>query len=168
MAEHKYTIPRLISLLYRYGHMYIADRLREHEIGRGQYIFLNALYKADGLSQEELAEYLLIDKGTTAKALKKLEEQGYVTRQVRDDDKRFYRVFLTTKALGIKDEVRSVLIDWRSLLTDGFSDEEKELAWTLLERMGENAARFAKEGSPIRDDAASSTRAPRPKDGESS
>ncbi|WP_159885053.1 MarR family winged helix-turn-helix transcriptional regulator [Paenibacillus puerhi] len=152
MAEHKYTIPRLISLLYRSGQMYVAGRLKEREIGRGQYIFLNALYKADGLSQEELSEYLLIDKGTTAKALRKLEEQGYVTRKVREDDKRFNRVFLTPKALDIKDEVRGVLIDWRSLLTQGLSEEEKEQAWTLLEKMGENAARLAKEASYSRDD----------------
>jgi DNA-binding MarR family transcriptional regulator len=110
---------------------------------------------------------LPIDKGTTAKALKKLEEQGYVTRQVRDDDKRFYRVFLTPKALGIKDEVRSVLVDWRSLLTDGLSEEEKELAWTLLERMGENAARFAKEGAVEREDAAPAAQQPPSGDGES-
>ncbi|SDE36609.1 DNA-binding transcriptional regulator, MarR family [Paenibacillus sp. UNCCL117] len=148
MAEHKYTIPRLISLLYRSGHMYIAGRLKEREIGRGQYIFLNALYKGDGLSQEELAEYLMIDKGTTAKALKKLEEQGYVVRKARESDKRFNRVFLTPKALEIKDEVRGVLSDWRSLLTEGLSENDKELVWTLLERMGENAARLAKEASP--------------------
>ncbi|MED4602063.1 MarR family transcriptional regulator [Paenibacillus validus] len=149
MPDHKYTISRLISLLYRTGQMYIGSRLKEHDIGKGQYMFLSALYKQDGLSQEELSDYLMIDKGTTAKALKKLEEQGYVSREVRDDDKRFYRVFLTPKALEIKDEVRSVLADWRSLLTSGFTEEEKEAAIALLDKMGHNAARFTKDSSRL-------------------
>lgn len=144
MPEHKYTIPRWISLLYRSGQMYIGSRLKEYDIGKGQYIFLNALYKEDGLSQEELSDHLKIDKGTTAKALKKLEAQGYVHRKVRDDDKRFYRVFLTHRALEIKDDVRSVLADWRSLLTSGFTEEEQEAALALLEKMGTNAARLTK------------------------
>ncbi|UUZ82713.1 MarR family transcriptional regulator [Paenibacillus sp. P26] len=146
MAEQRYTISRWVSLLYRYGQMYIGDRLKDYDIGRGQHIFLNALYKEDGLSQEELSSYLKIDKGTTAKAIKKLEEQGYVTRTIRDDDRRTYRIFLTGKALGIKDEVRGVLADWRNILSHGFTEEEKQAALDLLERMGRNAIRFTEEG----------------------
>lgn len=145
MIDSKHTIPRWVSLLYRYGQMYIGDRLKHLDIGRGQHIFLNTLYKEDGLSQEELSSYLRIDKGTTAKALKKLEQQGYVTRQVRDEDKRSYRIFLTEKALLIKDEVRAVLAEWRNIVSDGLTEEEKRLALELLEKMGTNAARLHEE-----------------------
>ncbi|WP_282935804.1 MarR family transcriptional regulator [Paenibacillus sp. RC67] len=140
--DYKSTIPRWVSLLYRYGHMYIGDRLKHLDIGRGQHIFLNTLYREDGLSQEELSSHLKIDKGTTAKALKKLEEQGYVVRKVRDNDKRSYQVFLTEKALLIQDEVKSVLTDWRNLISQGLTEEEKQLALVLLEKMGTNAARI--------------------------
>lgn len=153
MSEHKVTIPRWISLLYRTGQTYIANRLKHHEVGKGQFMFLNALYRKDGLSQDEIADHLRIDKGTTAKALKKLEVQGYVTRVAREEDKRFNRVFLTDKALDIKDEVREVLTDWRSLLTDGFTEEEKEQALVLLERMNDNAARYLEEEATQRDES---------------
>ncbi|MCS7464421.1 MarR family transcriptional regulator [Paenibacillus doosanensis] len=142
MNDPKYTISRWVSLLYRYGQMYIGDRLKHLDIGPGQHIFLNALYKEDGLSQEELSGYLKIDKGTTAKALKKLEEQGYVLRQVRDEDKRSYRVFLTDKALMIREEVRSVLADWRAIIYEGLTEEEQRMALGILEKMGTNAARW--------------------------
>jgi DNA-binding MarR family transcriptional regulator len=153
MIDQRNSIPRWVSLLYRYGHMYIGDKLKHTEIGKGQHIFLNALYKEDGLSQEELSAYLKIDKGTTAKALKKLEELGYVTRKVRDEDKRAYQVFLTDKAKAIKDEVRQVLVDWRLALTAGFTQEEQRVAVELLEKMGHNAAHFienmTKEGKSL-------------------
>ncbi|NEW04608.1 MarR family transcriptional regulator [Paenibacillus sp. SYP-B3998] len=145
MIDAKNSIPRWVSLLYRYGQMYIGEHLKNYEIGRGQHIFLNALYKEDGLSQEDLADYLKIDKGTTAKALKKLEEQGYITRNVSEKDKRCNEVHLTQKALLIKEDVRKVLTDWRERLTYGLTDEEKQLAHSILEKMGNNAARFAEE-----------------------
>ncbi|CAG7619310.1 Transcriptional regulator SlyA [Paenibacillus solanacearum] len=144
MTDRKNTIPRWVSLLYRYGQMYVGERLKHYDIGKGQYIFLNALYKQDGLSQEQISSDLKIDKGTTAKALKKLEAQGYVVRQVREEDKRSYRVFLTEKALLIKDDVRSVLVEWRNILTEGLTEEQKQLALELLERMGSNAAKYEK------------------------
>lgn len=148
MEEERNSIGRWISLLYRYGQMYVGDRLKHSGIGKGQYIFLNALYKKDGINQEELSDYLKIDKGTTAKALKKLEAEGFVRRSVSRDDKRSYHVHLTEKAMSVKDEVRSALIGWRNVLTDGFAEEEKERALDLLARMGANAAKFAKPKQP--------------------
>ncbi|NOV04186.1 MarR family winged helix-turn-helix transcriptional regulator [Paenibacillus planticolens] len=145
MIDAPNTIPRWISLLYRYGQMYIGEHLKAYDIGKGQHIFLNALYKEDGLTQEELADYLKIDKGTTAKALKKLEQQGYITRTVSEKDKRCNEVHLTEKALLIKEDVRKVLTDWRERLTYGLSQEEQQLALIILEKMGNNAARFAEE-----------------------
>ncbi|MBD0381822.1 MarR family winged helix-turn-helix transcriptional regulator [Paenibacillus sedimenti] len=145
MIDAKNSIPRWVSLLYRYGQMYIGEHLKHYDIGRGQHIFLNALYKEDGLTQEELADHLKIDKGTTAKALKKLEAQGYITRSVSAKDKRCNEVHLTEKALLIKEDVRKVLTDWRERLTYGLTDEEKQLAHSILEKMGNNAARFAEE-----------------------
>ena len=41
-------------------------------------MFLLELYKKDGKNQEELSEKLNIDKGTTARAIKKLEEEGFL------------------------------------------------------------------------------------------
>ena len=95
MEEKKSSIGRSISLLYRYGQMFAGDRLKRHGVGKGQYIFLKALYREDGINQEALSDYLCIDKGTTAKAVKKLEAESYVERSVSSDDKRSYKVYLT-------------------------------------------------------------------------
>lgn len=143
MNEHRYTIPRWMSILYRTGQMYLANRFEHLDIGKGQLIFLNALYRKDGLTQEEISYDLRIDKGTTAKALKKLEDQGYVTRTVRAADRRSYSVHLTDKALGIKDEVRKGFVEWRNILLQGLTDDEQEKMLDILEKMGRNAAAVA-------------------------
>ncbi|MBZ9688576.1 MarR family transcriptional regulator [Clostridium estertheticum] len=139
MNENRNSVARWISLLHRHGHEYVGRQLKQYNINKGQYIFLNALYKKDGIRQEELSDYLKIDKGTTAKAIKKLEDDEYIIRIVDVKDKRAYNVYLTDKALKIKPTVRKAMMAWTDILFLGFSKEEKETALVLLERMGENA-----------------------------
>lgn len=139
MKESKGSIGRWISILYRYSHVYFGRKLKKYDIGRGQVTFLVALYKKDGVSQEDLSLYLSIDKGTTAKALKKLEDNGYVMRKTCDMDKRANKVYLTEKAWDIKPVVSKVLKEWTNALTKGFKEEEKAAALNMLERMWLNA-----------------------------
>lgn len=139
MNKNRNSVARWISLLHRHGHEYVGRQLKQYNINKGQYIFLNALYKKDGIRQEELSDYLKIDKGTTAKAIKKLEDDEYIIRVVDKKDKRAYNVYLTEKALKIKPRVRKAMMAWTDILFLGFSEEEKETALVLLERMGENA-----------------------------
>lgn len=154
MEEKKSSIGRFISLLYRYGQMFAGERLKQHGIGKGQYIFLNALYRQEGINQEALSDYLRIDKGTTAKAIKKLEADGYVQRFVSSGDKRSYEIQLTDKGRRLKPVIRTVLLEWRGILTEGFTESEKELAYSLLERMGQNASQYMAKESLVPEEGA--------------
>jgi len=145
MNENKNSLGRWISLLHRHGHVYVGRQLKQYNISKGQYTFLNALYKKDGIRQEQLSDYLKIDKGTTAKAIKKLEDYDYIIRKVDPIDKRAYNVYLTEKALKIKPMVRKAMMDWIDILYSGFSEDEKKTSLALLERMGENATTFTND-----------------------
>ncbi|MGL5583195.1 MAG: MarR family winged helix-turn-helix transcriptional regulator, partial [Cetobacterium sp.] len=72
--EHFENIGRYFSQMYRKGRIFYSQELKKFGLGSGQSIFLFQLYKKDGVSQDELANTLYIDKGTTARSLKTLEE----------------------------------------------------------------------------------------------
>ncbi len=131
-----------ISLLYRYGQIYMTKELEPFNIGKGQFLFLIALYHEDGLLQEELADCLNIDKGTTARAIAKLEQFGYVTRRPKQKDLRSNQVFLTQQAQDFKPHLYSILEKWTGILSDGMSIEEIEKAFSLLEKMALNATNY--------------------------
>ena len=76
MDNHSAPLRSWLSILYRYGRSHISKVLEPYNIGSGQYIFLMVLLKNNGISQEELSDYLKIDKATTAKAVRKLEQAG--------------------------------------------------------------------------------------------
>ncbi|WP_456276871.1 MarR family winged helix-turn-helix transcriptional regulator [Bacillus sp. AK128] len=139
------SLGKWISILYRYGHVYVSRELEPYGIGKGQFMFLLVLYHENGLSQDEMARRLTIDKGTTARAIGKLEEEGYVFRQTSELDRRLNRVCLTEKAQKFKDEFFNVLDGWTEVLSQGLTKEEVSTAFNLLERMSQNAATHIKK-----------------------
>jgi DNA-binding MarR family transcriptional regulator len=137
--NHQKSVGRLISCIYRYGKITINHKLESYHLGSGQFHFLMALYQKDGINQEHLAEVVRIDKGTCARAIKRLEEEGYIRRIIDSNDKRAYQIFLTDKAQQMRPVIRRILREWTRTLLTGFSEEEKKLTFTFLERIAENA-----------------------------
>ena len=132
------SVGKYISIIHRTGSSFLSKEFSKFNIDCGQYMYLIHLYKNDGLSQEELTEILNIDKGTTAKSIKKLETEGFVMRVKDKNDKRINRVYLTPKALEIKDEFLSSINAWENTLTSNLSYAEKEQALTLLKKITYN------------------------------
>jgi DNA-binding MarR family transcriptional regulator len=144
MRRKEPTILRFISILYRYSHMHIARRLQPYGLASGQHPFLLAVCRHPGFSQEKLSEHLVIDKGTTAKAVKALEKGGWIERRVDEADRRMYRLFATKQGQELGSRLDDILLKWQEVLFAGFSPTEKEEAFDLVKRMAENARSAAK------------------------
>ena len=132
---------RYISILYRQASVFYSKEFNKFGIGAGQYMFMIHLYKNDGISQEKLSELINIDKGTTAKAIKKLEELGYVERNKDISDKRVNKIYLTDKALEIKNEFLTSLNKWENMLTSNLSDEEILYGLKILNKLTKNVSK---------------------------
>ncbi|MGL4912973.1 MAG: MarR family winged helix-turn-helix transcriptional regulator [Romboutsia sp.] len=128
-------IGKYISQLYRKGSSFISKELNELGIGSGQVMFLLELYRQDGRSQEELSEVLHIDKGTTARAIKKLEEEGFLVRKKDEMDKRAYKVSLTQKSKDLKQNIFNVMLNWEDNITSKLTEEEVDMMIMLLKKI---------------------------------
>ncbi|MGL5151924.1 MAG: MarR family winged helix-turn-helix transcriptional regulator [Clostridium sp.] len=135
-----------ISELYRLGNSYITKGFLKHSIAIGQHFFLAKLYREQGITQDELTDKVLVDKATTARAIKKLEDNGYVIRVKNDNDKRVNNIFLTDKALEFEEEFWSILNDWNDKITQNLNKEEKETLFYLLGKVSESAYKYGKGG----------------------
>lgn len=135
--ENKH-IGKYISHLYRKGSVFINKEVSKFGIGSGQFMFLLELYIEDGRNQEEISEKLKIDKGTTARALKKLEDQRFIIRIKDENDKRSNKIYLTDKAKDIKEDVLGVLGQWNNKISEILTEEEEETMKELLEKVCKN------------------------------
>lgn len=128
-----------IARLYRSSQNYFAKKLAKLQIGRGQHSFLLVLFRKDGISQDQLARALHINKAAVARALSKLEHNGYVKRKKKDVDRRNNYVYLTEKAKRIKTVLLSEVNIWTDRLADGLSQSDRKQIIDLLRHMGDNA-----------------------------
>ena len=144
-TDNKESIGRWISMLHRYGNVYMNEQLKEYNLGAGQYQYLAVLYQNEGISQDEIACFLKMDKGTTARAIAKLEKEGYVERKVFSVDKRIKKLYLTDKGYMFEAKLGAILLGWKNILTEGLSTDEQEHALRLLNKMSLNAEEFLKQ-----------------------
>ena len=93
------------------------------------------LYKKDGISQEELSENLKIDKGTTCRAIKKLEEEEFLIRVKDENDKRAYKLYLTEKSKDMEKNIKSVLYEWEKNISKELLQEEVDVLLTVLKKI---------------------------------
>ena len=127
-----------ISLLYRQSQIYFNAELKKYKLGSGQYIFLLSLLENEGINQEQLADIVKIDKTTTARAVAKLEREGYLIRETSQEDKRAYILHSTEKARSIHETLERILTQWNNFMLADFTAEDKQTLRRLLDRAIEN------------------------------
>lgn len=138
------TIGRFVAILYRMASVYLGKELPAIRIGSGQYIFLAELFDEEGQSQDELTQKVYVDKANTARALKKLEDAGFVRRMPDEKNGRIKRVFLQPEALEIEEEFWNIIMRWSEIITQDIPQERQDQIVADLKKMADNAALYLK------------------------
>lgn len=120
------SIGKSMSIIYRYRQILINHKLKPYDLGCGQYIFLMNIERNLGINQKELTNLVMIDKATTAKALKKLEENEYIYRVCDLNDRRYNQLYLTEKAHELMPVIIEILESITDELVEGLTKEEYE------------------------------------------
>ena len=110
-------------------------------LGAGHADYIRTVCRNAGITQEELAGHIGVYKSNVTRTLAQLEEAGYIERRPDTSDRRCILVYPTDLAYELLPAIVEAQGEWRSILTDGFSAEEKEQLAELLERMEDNVRR---------------------------
>lgn len=132
---------RLLSILHRQAQVYINTTLKDFNITSAEYSFLLYLYRQDGATQDEMSSYLYIDKAATARAIKSLEQKGYIIRKKEHTDKRFNHVNLTNKARDYEEAIKQRIFYWSEFLTEDIDPETIKIVFSALEKMVDKVER---------------------------
>ena len=140
MSDKKFG--RYISMLTKYTHSYFDHELKSTSLGRGDFAHIMRLYEKDSVTQDYLSKKICVDKGSTAKVIKRLLDLGYVTREINPEDKRSNLIRLTEKAWELKKEMMTLTSQWDEVVKIGISEEEFDLFIKIAMKMAENAKNY--------------------------
>lgn len=101
-------------------------RVRALGLTRSQWWVLTHLFRADGVTQSELADTLEVEKPTLGRLLDRLEAKGWVRRETDANDRRARRVHLTDSAEPALTTMRAIAAEVRRDAMSGLSADERE------------------------------------------
>ncbi len=133
-------ITRLISNLERKRRRYINEGLRSQGLQGAMFMYILTLDVHPGSSQDFISEHLGIDKSNVARTARKLEDAGYISRELSPIDRRQYCMHLTEDGKALLPVIKKRLYDWTTLVACDITNEERSLAVDVLERMLKNAS----------------------------
>ncbi|MCY7786492.1 MarR family transcriptional regulator [Bacillus inaquosorum] len=123
---------------------------KDLDLTRGQYLYLVRIYENPGIIQEKLAEMIKVDRTTAARAIKKLEIQGFIQKQPDEQNKKIKKLFPTEKGKKVYPLLRREGEHSMEVALSGFTPEEKETIFKLVHRVRKNIERdweYVKKGN---------------------
>lgn len=132
------SLGKYVSTIYRHLQILINYELSEYGIGSGQYYFFIQICSNEGISQKDLSKLIKIDKTTTAKAIKKLENEGYIYRVQDPEDKRYNNLYLTEKGKKFIPVLNEKMERMTTVLSKGMTAEQRSITLETLKFMLKN------------------------------
>lgn len=116
------------------------DRICCYDISVTQCYALEALVRRGGMTMNDLAAHLYLDKSTASRVVDALERKGYVVRSQHPEDRRSVLLEATEEGRTLEGKIRdSILAEERQLLA-GFDPEIRRAMTQLIARLARAAA----------------------------
>lgn len=123
---------------------------KEYDLTKGQYLYLVRICENPGIIQEKLAEMIKVDRTTAARAIQKLEVNGFIEKKEDKHNKKIKKLFPTEKGEKVYPFIKREHDYSNIVALEGFSEREAETMFNLLQRVRKNIEKdweFVKKGN---------------------
>ena len=136
-ANFLYTITSIRQRLFKL----LRRELAEHGIegiapSYGDILFV--LDQKGAITPQEVARHTIKDKSTVSSVINKLEAGGYISKAKDGRDGRSINLTLTPRAVRLRPVLLAISKKMNARLFEGFSTEEKQTLFRLLEKIYRN------------------------------
>jgi len=129
-----------ISIANRYSKISLDRALAPLSINSSHHMFIINICENEGISQDRLTGIVHIDKSNVTRALRRLEELGFIEKRSSEEDRRTAHLFSTDKGRDAYARIADIMDAWAETLAAGFGGQDKERLLEEMKRVAENAA----------------------------
>jgi len=145
MPDHHPPFGALLSMMHRNHHIYLNTALKPYGLSAGQFPALMYLYHHPGCMQEAITRHFTIDKGTVARAIRRLEEEGYVIKEIDPENRRAVCLRLTEKALAVCEEIHAIESAWEERLFSDYDPDTRIIITEQILRLTQQSHRIVED-----------------------
>ncbi|AKN31628.1 MarR family transcriptional regulator [Clostridium carboxidivorans P7] len=128
-------ILREIGKIYRCLDSISNIEFKQFDLAKGQYAYLVRICENPGIIQERIAEMLKVDRTTASRAIQKLQQSGFISKESSPENKKVLLLFPTKKG----QEVYEILLEEENytnkVALQNISVKDQKTLLSLLENM---------------------------------
>jgi len=113
----------------------MAEVLGTHGLSSPQFDVLATLWHGEGITQQELAERLLVTKGNVVGILNRISAAGWVERRPDPEDRRANRLFLTAEGRNLVEKALPCQMALGKRIFGTLTEAELRQMDSMLERL---------------------------------
>ncbi len=110
----------------------LQERIKQHGVAVGQFPILVHLWEEQGLTQKALRDLIRVEQPTLANTLKRMERDGLIKKIPDEEDKRQWRIYLTQRALDLKDTLQENSHDVNKIIVERLDETEQKEFMRLI------------------------------------
>lgn len=95
-------------------------------------------HRDEPIYQRDIEKEFSIRRSTATELLKLMEKNGLITRESVPNDLRLKKLILTEKSLNKHKEMKKKIKEIESVMSEGISDEEKQIFFSVMVKIREN------------------------------
>ena len=131
--------------IIRCGIQFRGDRTAPFGLKSCHISYLSRICCYPGISQDQLAQMMFINKSNVARQAAALEKGGFITRTPSATDKRVLELHPTQKSLDLIPQLEQIVEQWDKQIMAGLTEDEVQTAAAIIQKMKDNAARWVNE-----------------------
>ncbi|MGN7942688.1 MULTISPECIES: MarR family winged helix-turn-helix transcriptional regulator [Bacillaceae] len=131
-------ILREIGMIARCLESIANIEFKDLNLNKGQFLYLVRICENPGIIQEKVAEMIKVDRTTAARAIKKLEQQGFIVKVSDEENKKIKKLYATEKGMQLNPFFERELEHSSNVILKDFTDEDKEKIYQYLVKMRKN------------------------------
>lgn len=117
---------------------YFEPKLSEYKLTLNMWRCMMIIENNRSCNLKEIANSLNVDNAIVTRNIKKLEELNYIKKIKRDNDNRFFDLYLTDEGISILKSLNNYQESWYEKITNNFNSEEIEGVIGLLHKLCDN------------------------------
>lgn len=140
------SLMRTINRIARLSELYREREFKQLGLGSMHHLYLLAICRQPGITQETLAQDIFVNKSNVARQLAILETKGFITREKSPHDGRCLMIYPTKKAEAATKKIHQLLQEWNTaILAEVPKTEQEQLLANLNQILLTSEATLARK-----------------------
>ncbi len=118
---------KCFNITSKHASVFLDEKLAKYELCSGHRAFVKRIYEKPGITRDIIKNIVHVHASNVTRAIDYLEEKGYITKVLKEDDKRICLLYPTEKLKEVYDVIVEAEKEWTKIITEGLTEEELEI-----------------------------------------